>query len=87
MGADYFEGDFELAMDRQDGIPPVGIGDDSHIDGAIIDKNCHIGRNVRIVNETGMVDSEGEDDVCMIRDGIPILTKDGALADDWRLGG
>ncbi|MCL4207082.1 MAG: glucose-1-phosphate adenylyltransferase [Pirellulaceae bacterium] len=87
MGADYFEGDFELSIDQQNGLPPVGIGDDSHIEGAIIDKNCHIGRNVRIVNEANVVDSEGDDDVCMIRDGIPILTKDGVLADDWRLGG
>ena len=31
--------------------PPLGIGDGTLIEGAIIDKNCRIGRNVRIVND------------------------------------
>jgi glucose-1-phosphate adenylyltransferase len=84
MGADFFEGDFELGMDRQERIPPIGVGSDSHIEGAIIDKNCHIGKNVRIVNERGITDSE-EEGCCMIRDGIPIVTKDAELPDDWRM--
>ncbi len=87
MGADYYESDLELSADRSDGIPPMGIGAGSHIEGAIIDKNCHIGRNVRIVNESGALNSGGDDDICLIRDGIPIVTKASALRDGWRLGG
>ena len=63
----------------------MGLGAGTFIDGAIIDKNCHIGRNVRIVNETGIENSPGEDDVCMIRDGLPVLLKEVSLPDGWRL--
>jgi len=86
MGADYYEDEGRLSTDRTGGIPPVGIGAGSYIEGAIIDKNCHIGQNVRIVNEAGIQDSEGED-ACMIRDGIPIVMKLATLPDGWRLGG
>lgn len=86
MGADYFEGNLDLGMDRQAGVPPMAVGADSHIEGAIIDKNCHIGRNVRIVNESGVIDSQNEGP-CMIRDGIPIVTKAAVLPDDWRMEG
>ena len=39
------------------------------IERAIIDKNARIGRNVRIINETGIVDSE-EMPTHVIRDGV-----------------
>ena len=39
------------------------------IDGAIIDKNCRIGRNVRVANDRGIETSE-ETPEAMIRDGI-----------------
>jgi glucose-1-phosphate adenylyltransferase len=85
MGADYYEGQIELAHDRDAGRPAIGIGAGTLIDGAIVDKNCHIGRNVRIVNDAG-VDTCGDDnDVCVIREGIPIVLKDATLPDDWRL--
>jgi glucose-1-phosphate adenylyltransferase len=83
MGADYYEDDLALWTDQKDGVPPIGIGAGSHIEGAIIDKNCHIGRDVRIINESGIQDSGGEG-VWMIRDGIPVVTKGGALPDGWR---
>jgi glucose-1-phosphate adenylyltransferase len=85
MGADYYEGSIELQDDQATGRPPVGIGAGSLIDGAIIDKNCHIGRNVRILNEAGIENSPGEDDVCMIRDGLPVVLKNASLPDGWRL--
>jgi glucose-1-phosphate adenylyltransferase len=84
MGADYYERPIDLKENQRVGRPPIGIGVGSVIDGAIIDKNCHIGRNVRIVNEAGITDSEGDGDVCTVRDGIPILEKNAALPDGWR---
>jgi glucose-1-phosphate adenylyltransferase len=83
MGADYYEDDLALWTDQKDGVPPIGIGAGSHIEGAIIDKNCHIGRDVRIINESGIKDCGGEE-AWMIRDGIPIVTKGGGLPDGWR---
>lgn len=85
MGADYYEGSVELEEDQIAGKPPIGIGAGSLVDGAIIDKNCHIGRNVRIVNESGIVNSEDDDKPFTISDGIITLEKGASLPDGWRL--
>jgi glucose-1-phosphate adenylyltransferase len=85
MGADFTETEEELATAVRKGLPPVGIGDGSEILGAILDKNCRIGKNVRIVNASGC-DSSDEFDPCLIRDGIPILIKDSTLPDNWKMG-
>jgi glucose-1-phosphate adenylyltransferase len=83
MGADYFDDDFRAqAADR--GGPPLGIGNGSHIEGAILDKNCRIGKNVRIINEQ-KTETRGEDESCIIREGIPNVVKDGVLPDGWKL--
>ena len=87
MGADYYEGTFELEQNRLAGRPPVGIGAGCVIEGSIIDKNCYIGREVRIVNDGKIENSEGDNDTCMIRDGIPIVLKEAVLPDKWTLEG
>ncbi|MCE9526614.1 MAG: glucose-1-phosphate adenylyltransferase, partial [Planctomycetales bacterium] len=84
MGADVYERDTELKADRAAGRPPIGIGNGSFIEGAILDKNCRIGQGVRIVNER-KVESRGEDEPCIIRDGIPVVVKEGILPDGWKL--
>jgi glucose-1-phosphate adenylyltransferase len=83
MGADYFEDDFRSASCAA-GQPQMGIGAGSHIEGAILDKNCRIGRNVRIVNEA-KVEERGENEACIIREGIPVVVKGGVLPDGWKL--
>jgi glucose-1-phosphate adenylyltransferase len=82
MGADYFE-DEDLHAEHA-GVPPLGIGSGSHIEGAILDKNCRIGKNVQIVNEQKL-ESRGEDEACIIREGIPNVVKDGVVLDGYRL--
>jgi len=82
MGADFF--DDELRQAHHEGAPPLGIGSGSHIEGAILDKNCRIGRNVRIVNEQ-RIENKGEDEPCIIRDGIACVVKEGELPDGYRL--
>ena len=47
---------------------------------AIVDKNAHIGRNVRILNEAGTQEFDGKG--YYIRDGIVIVPKDGVVPDD-----
>jgi glucose-1-phosphate adenylyltransferase len=84
MGNDFYDTPRSLADARRNGIPPLGIGDGSRIEGAILDKNCRIGRNVQIVNSQ-KVDSRGTDEPCVIRDGIPVVVKEGTLPDGWRL--
>lgn len=82
MGADYYEPDEEQAANTS-GIP-VGIGDGSVIEGAILDKNCRIGSNVRVANDKG-TEHFGEDEPCQIRDGVPVVIKNAVLPDGWKL--
>ncbi len=48
MGADHFETEEDKAENRRLGRPHIGIGTNSIIHGAIIDKNARIGDNVTI---------------------------------------
>jgi glucose-1-phosphate adenylyltransferase len=79
LGADYYETleDIERSLGR--GLPPLGIGSDSVIERAIVDKNARIGKGVRILNEAGEQDKDGEG--WFIRDGIVIVPKDGVVPD------
>ncbi len=83
MGNDFYEQPGDLAADASAGIVPVGVGDGSHIEGAIIDKNCRIGRNVRLINNGG-ADSE-ETPYGMRRDGVYVVCKGTTLPDGWVL--
>ncbi len=78
-GADHYESSAEQAECRRKGIPAIGIGDGSVIERAILDKGCRIGANVKIVNQGGVRDAEGDSHV--IRDGIVVIPK-GALVPD-----
>ena len=84
MGADFYETPDAVAAHRSNGTPPLGIGEGSHIEGAIIDKNCRIGRNVRVVNEQGLENTD-ETPFGMIRDGIVVTGKNTALPNGWRM--
>src|SRR5215468_8413884 len=77
MGADFYEDDEDFEYNRQLGIPNIGIGKGSIIRNAIIDKNAHIGENVRIVNEERDQNFDGAG--YYIRDGIVIVPKGGVL--------
>ena len=61
------------------GLPPIGIAEDAVIQRAIIDKNARIGRGVRILNESGTKEKDG--DGYYIRDGIVIVPKSGTIAE------
>jgi glucose-1-phosphate adenylyltransferase len=80
MGIDYLETPQHLADNQRLGRPPIGIGANSVIERAIIDKNARIGRNVRIVNQTGAENAE-ETPTHVIRDGVVVTHKMIALPD------
>jgi glucose-1-phosphate adenylyltransferase len=61
------------------GSPPLGIGEGTLIDGAIIDKNARIGCNVRIANANGVAEAEGRG--WAIREGIVVVTKNAVIPD------
>ena len=72
MGVDSHYPDFP-------GAPPVGVGEGSEIRDAIIDKNARIGRNVRIVNEAGVQEADGEG--WAIREGVIVVPKNSVIPD------
>jgi glucose-1-phosphate adenylyltransferase len=79
LGADYYESLEEIARGSARGFPPLGVGPDSVIERAIIDKNARIGSHVRIVNGAGEIERDG--DGYYIREGIVIVPKNGVIAD------
>jgi glucose-1-phosphate adenylyltransferase len=80
MGQDYY-GPGEATS----GHPSLlGVGDGAVIEGAIIDKNCSIGRNVKIQPRDGL-GPEGDFDNVVIRDGVIVVKKGAELRDGWSL--
>ncbi len=79
MGADYYETDAEKARNRRRKIPNMGIGTGCVIDGAIIDKNAHIGKGVIIRHMPDRPDEDHEE--WYARDGIVIIPKNAVIAD------
>jgi glucose-1-phosphate adenylyltransferase len=59
----------------------LGIGANTTIRKAIVDKNTRIGRNVRIVNKDGVVESSREDLGFVIRSGIVVIIKNATIPD------
>jgi glucose-1-phosphate adenylyltransferase len=77
MGADFYEDEEDFAYNRRRSVPNIGIGRGCIIRKAIIDKNAHIGDNVRILNDERIHNLDGPG--YYIRDGIVIVPKDGVL--------
>ena len=80
MGADYYESSEDQSIKSEHGWPPVGIGQDSVIQNAIVDQNASIGRNVRIVNREGV--KECDSSSFSIRDGIVVVHRNAILPDN-----
>ena len=82
MGASYFNSERPAEVETD---IPLGVGEGTIIDGAIIDLDCRIGKNVRIINGRDRSDTSLDNEICVIRDGIPILIKKSILPDGWTL--
>ena len=54
------------------------------IEGAIIDKNCHIGRRAKIANREQVSNDEVSDGV-FLRDGVVVVEKNSLLPDGWEM--
>ena len=81
MGADYYEAFSERESGMQKGGIPLGIGANTTIRGAIVDKNARIGRNVQIINKDGVEESNREDEGFYIRGGVVVVLKNATIAD------
>ncbi len=80
MGADDYQSPAEIEADLVKRRPPIGIGENAVIEGAIIDKNCRIGNGVRIYNRRG-IQSSAETELGMICDSIVVVPKESTLPD------
>ena len=79
MGADYLEDE------AGEGKPmPIGIGENTTIVNAIIDKNARIGKNVVIRGSERLKENDGAG--YAIRDGIVVILKNAIIPDGTRIG-
>ena len=79
MGADYYQTIEDIEENEKKGIPSIGVGKFCYIENATLDKNCHIGNNVRIIGNKHLQD--GEFDTYCIKDGVIVIKKDAILKD------
>jgi len=79
IGADRIETDAERRANRARGVPDLTIGDGAVIERAILDKDCRIGAGVRLVNEKGIENFDGDNYV--IRDGIICVPRGSIIPD------
>lgn len=84
MGADYYQpfAERQSGEDCSSTVPPLGIGQDTIIRRAIIDKNARIGCNVRIINKDRVEESERENQGFYIRSGIVVVLKNAVIPDN-----
>jgi glucose-1-phosphate adenylyltransferase len=82
MGADYYETPAQLSADRSAGRPPIGIGDGAVIEGAIVDKNCHVGAGAQVIGNPRQLDRVVGENFEML-DGILVVPKNAVLPDGW----
>jgi glucose-1-phosphate adenylyltransferase len=77
MGADYYQDEAAETSEKWRSLPPIGIGRNSVIDRAIIDKNARIGESVVITpdGKAPNVDSTNY----YIRDGVVVIPKNATI--------
>lgn len=83
MGADYYQSLAERSSGSgcsTDKVP-LGIGKETTIRRAIIDKNAHIGCNVQIINKDRVQEAERENLGFFIRSGIVVVLKGATIPD------
>lgn len=81
MGSDFFESFEEIQHNVNQQKPHVGIGQNTVIRRAIIDKNTRIGSNVQLINKNNIETLDGENGCYYIREGIIIVPKNATIPD------
>ena len=84
MGNDYYETLADIAMDQQHGLPQLGVGNRCQITNAIIDKNCRVGDDVRIIGGTHLED--GDTALYTVKEGIIVLKKGAVIPNGFTIG-
>lgn len=79
MGADFYETEVSKNENLSKGLPLVGVGENTRIESAIIDKNARIGANC-VISPEGKPDHFDGDNY-YVREGIVIVPKGAVIAD------
>ena len=85
MGADFYETPGQLSKDDAEGWPPIGIGAGAVVEGAIVDKNSHIGAGAQVTTGGSPRDDGPVGEHVTVRDGILVVAKNGIVPAGWRL--
>ena len=80
MGADFYETEDSKKQSKIDGIPLIGVGENTRIESAIIDKNARIGANC-VISPEGKPDHYDGDNY-YVREGIAVVPKGAVIPDD-----
>jgi len=84
MGSDYYETLADIEADQQHGLPQLGIGNRCLIKNAIIDKNCRIGDDVKVIGGSHLED--GDTPLYTVREGIIVIKKGAILPNGFTIG-
>jgi len=79
MGADFYESDAQRAALLASGGVPVGIGANTILNNAIIDKNARVGTNCVLINKGNVQEAAREEDGYYIRSGIVCVLRNGTI--------
>ena len=77
MGCDYWEGSFRDPAVHNSELPPLGVGENTVVSRAIVDKNARIGPGCRLTNDKGIKNFDGPG--YYIRDGIIVIPKNAVI--------
>jgi glucose-1-phosphate adenylyltransferase len=77
LGCDFYESHASILESERIGRPRIGIGANTRIENAIIDKNARIGDNV-VISPAGKPENV-DHPLYFIRDGIVIIPKNGVI--------
>ncbi|WP_438423564.1 glucose-1-phosphate adenylyltransferase [Aquimarina macrocephali] len=83
IGSNTYQNMNELENDRDNGIPPIGVGDRCSITNTIIDKDARIGNDVVINGGIHLEDTE--QDSYVIREGVVVIKKGTVIPDGFKL--
>ena len=77
LGCDFYESESSIKQYEARGLPRIGVGKNTKIENAIVDKNARIGENCRI-SPAGKPESV-DHPLYYMRDGIVIIPKGGLI--------
>jgi glucose-1-phosphate adenylyltransferase len=81
MGSDFYQSSAGRKSSMETGSVPIGIGQNSIIRRAIVDKNARIGNDVKIINKDNVQEANREQQGFYIRSGIVVVLKNAIIPD------